>query len=165
METKILPYSELKDLPGYEDLCETSYNTLVEVVDKTIPKAKELNLRCVMSNYGGYEGLTGKAITESNECGTCACVIGVIATLFPVEFEYLDPCGNVYFYPQFQSAVIPRLYENRNDHDTTMWDFLFSEDWPNSFELGVERIKTVLSGDYAEDWDYDWHGKNPLFNF
>lgn len=163
MENKILPYSELKDLPGYEDLCETSYNTLVEVVDKILPKAKEFNLHCRMRSYGAYEDLPEAQITLHNECGTSACVMGVIATLFPVASKYFMNFNLGFSYERFQRDKIPGIYASRKYK--SIWSFLFSEDWPDSFELGVKRIKTILSGDYLAEWDYDWHGENPLFNF
>jgi len=164
MKTIILPYSELKDLPGYEDLDETSYNTLVEVVDKILPKAKKLNLQCRMKSYGGYENYTESQVTLHNECGTSACIVGVIATLFPVDSNYFLKFALVFSYAHFQLDKIPGLCTSKKG-EMNMWNFLFSEDWPNSFELGVKRIKTVLSGDYIEGWDLDWHGENPLFNF
>jgi hypothetical protein len=164
MKTKILPYSELKDLSGYEDLCETSYNTLVEVVDKIIPRVEELNLQCRMNHYGGYQDLSLSDITHQNRCGTSACIVGVIATLFPINpSHFFQVLG--FSYAHFQIAMIPKLYLSKKGGEISMWNFLFSEDWPNNFELGVKRIKTVLSGDYIEGWDYHWHGENPLFNF
>ena len=155
MKTKILPYSELKNLPGYEDLCETSYNTLVEVVDKILPQAKLLNLSCKMKAYGGYGNLTKGAIIQRNECGTAACVMGVIATLFTVNPDHFYKLNPVFSYPTFQTEKIPMLFEESTSDENSMWYFLFGEEWPNSFEAGVERIKTVLAGQYDENWYYE----------
>lgn len=166
MKTKILPYSELKDLPGYEDLCETSYNTLVEVVDKIIPRTKVLGLQCRMSSYGGYLHLSLSDITHQNKCGTSACIIGVIATLFPVKSEYfLGDNKPSFSYLYFQKYMIPLLYKKSYRNEYSMWNYLFASHWPDSFELGVKRIKTVLSGNYDENLNFNWHGENPLFNF
>lgn len=157
MKTKILPYAELKDLPGYKDLCETSYNTLVKSVDKIIPKVKKLKLTCNMTYYGGYQNYSEIDVTQQNACGTSACIMGVIATLFPLNPEHFMDFNLGFSYERFQKDMIPGLNGLRRDSIANMWDYLFAEQWSNSFEAGVERIKTVLSGQYDENWDYDFN--------